>query len=720
MRRAGSFSSLCVVTALALLASPASAAIYENVVDADNEDDLMAMEQRGDISSATLETLLDLMNEGVDLNTGEREQLYDLPGLTYADVDAILKYRAEVGRISDPAQLVSAGVLTAAQVVQVMPFLRLEVAAIRLPISGRVNAVSRFTTTDTVAPPVLFNARLKGPFDLTGGVLLATTRRQVASPTWDASTDTLVTSGFGYQVNAPRFFLQWANARARVVVGTFDLGFAERLVLDTSRRTTPNGLYLTESFVRPLDLARTCKLSGGSDVAAGGCSAGEANLYVTPDFTVREAFRGVAASVEDLSLGPASSLSLYGFASYQARSIYQYELYDRRVCEDPRDPDCSAPPVYLPDGSTRLVYSTLPYLFDELTSGGHVTLKPAPGLSLGVTGYGALPVFHAAPAELDFQEWSRRPNGGAFGAVGLNGSAVWNDLSFFLEAARSFDGASGNEGGGWGLTQRTTWSPKRHELELSLRYYDLHFANPYSRAIASPDELDGQRARNELGARLRYAGRLSKDLQVRARVDGWLNPFAVTDRQPAGVANVYALARVEFTRWQVFQPAVWVDVRNRNLASNTRGTCASGTAALVEGEPYVCSGDLYRVGARLEVVPHRRLLRVIAQGTFTWADDVRYDERFRNDAMFWGELRSQPADWLQLRLKTRWLYRDVSDNTYLEQNLSTFFEAAWLPTQGTSLGVRYDVVVWLDQRDSTVTRAPNPEHRFTLDLRTAF
>ena len=135
-----------------LVAAPARAAIYENPINVDGEEDLFEMEQRGDISEDTSQTLVELMQEGVDLNSASREQLYDLPGLTYADVDAILEYRKARGRIEDPAELVGAGAVTAEQVVQISPFIRIDAAAPLLPVSGKIRAASRVTTTDNVPP----------------------------------------------------------------------------------------------------------------------------------------------------------------------------------------------------------------------------------------------------------------------------------------------------------------------------------------------------------------------------------------------------------------------------------------------------------------------------------------------------------------------------------------------------------------------------------------
>lgn len=703
----------------------ATGAIYENRVDVDDEEDLFELEQRGDISEDTADTLLELIREGVDLNSANREQLYDLPGLTYSEVDAILEYRTATGHIDDPTQLVAAGALTEDQLLQIIPFIRLDAAKPVLPVSGRIHAATRFTTTDNVPPPALLSARLKGPANLSAGFMAFTTRRRAATPTFDATTDSLKSDGFSYQPQLTRYFAQWKPGNVRLVVGTYTLGFAERLTLDNSRRVTPRGIYLVDDYRRVVDLSQTCKLSSGGFQAdpTSGCDLADGkSLYITPDYKWRDVFRGVAGSIEDVALGTSASLSAYGFLSYQQRPVYQYEIYDRRYCDDPRDTssDCKAPSVYLPDGTTRLVYSTLGNTFDELTGGGHVTFKPTYRLTFGVTGWAAAPFFRQTPIELDFQEFSRYPSGGLFGALGVDAHASLGNFNFFLEGTHNFDRRVGTEGqGGYGIEQRTTFSPKNHEVELSLRFYDAGFGTPYARPIASPDLQEGQRARNEAGARLRWLVRFSRDWEARFRVNFWVNPYA-DPGSPAGIANLYALARLDFVGWTFFQPAIWVDVRNKNLASSEHGGCASGTIILTEDAPFTCSGDFYKIAARLDFSPAGKYLRGAAQGSVTWKDDLRYKTKFRTDLQAWFELQSQPHPALQLRARTRYLNQDIDDPAYLETNSWTFVEAAWTPTALFRFALRYDVLVWLDQRATTLNRIPNPEHRFQLDVRAGF
>lgn len=710
-----------------LIAWSAQAAIYENSIEAEDEDDIQELEQRGDISEDTADTLLELMREGVDLNSANREQLYDLPGLTYADVDALLEYRKAKGRIDDPTELVGAGAITAEQLLQISPFIRIDAAKPILPISGKFRAQTRFTTTDNVPPPALLTARLKGPENLSAGFLAFTTRRRAATPTYDPVTDELQSTGFTYQPWLARIFAQWKPGNARLIVGTFTIGFAERLTLDNTRRVTPRGLYLVDDFRRVNTLTSTCKLSSSGFLAdpTSGCDQADGkSLYITPDYKWRDSFRGVAGSIEDLKVGDQGSVSMYGFLSYQQRSIYQYELYDRRFCDDPRDNTndfCKAPSVYLPDQTTRLVYSTLGNAFDELTGGGHVTFKPMYRITLGATGYAAMPFFKQSPLQLDFQEYSRYPTGGPFGAVGLDAHGSFNGFNFFIEGAHNFDGRFGDQSkGGWGVEQRTTYSTRKHEFELSLRLYDPGFGTPYARPIASPDLLEGQRARNEAGLRFRYMGHLSKDWEVRLRVNAWTNPWQVAGDMPPGVFNVYALGRVDFVGWSFFQPGIWIDARNKNVARSEHGGCSSETVILTDGAPYTCSGDMYKFAARMEFMPYNKLISGTVQGAFTLKDDLRYKDRFRNDLQFWVELRSRPVDWLQLRVRTRYLNQDIDDPAYLETSSWSYAEVAFALANWMRIGVRYDLFVYLDQRSSTANRIPNPEHRMQLDLRGAF
>lgn len=731
-----------IAFAFSLISATSFGAIYEAVVDVDDEEDIFAMVQRGDISQDTGDTLLELLREGVDLNTAPRERLYDLPGLTYDDVDKIILYRTQKGRIEDPAELVGAEVLTPEQLIGIAIYVSLEPPKEKLPVSGKLRLLSQYTVSDPLAPPALFTTRLKGPLDLTAGAMLVTSRLDPVQPRFNQTLQGLATEGYKYRLDAPRLFLQWLNGNRRVIVGTFTVGFGERLTLDNTRRTTPRGFYLTDDFRRAQDLSTLCRTSVDSG-AAPPPECDPAGKYVTADYSTRDVFRGVAGSLENLELGDQRSLSLYGFLSYQSRNVYQYDLYDRAACDDPSSTaaSCSAPRISIlnpadPSTPWRLRYATLPGFFDELAAGGHVDFKPSYALRFGITGYGAVPFFNTVPpgsaVQPDFQDTSRYPNGGGYGAVGVDAQAVVGPVNLHLEVTRSFDRAINNQGGGFGAVQRTTFAPKGHELELVLRYYDNRFLNPYARPFSGPDEDAGQRARNELGARLRYFGKFSRDWQFRATADFWTLPFAGRGGR-AGTANLILLSRVDFTGFKGFKPSLWFRLSDRNLAVSQRGVCSQtqvvsgmpmffNTPDDFDGEVTFFTCDSYRIVQRVDVRPWAKRLTFTEQASFAWRDDLSsaYREKFRNDVQVWLEVQSQPVDFVSLRLRSRLRAEGIDSPTTYEDSLWTFFEAAWLPFKGTRLAARYDLMLWLDSRASTLRRMPSPEHRFLVDLRTSF
>jgi hypothetical protein len=731
------------VLVLALVSSPALAAIYESPISIDDEDDLRALADRGDISDATLQTLLELYEDGVDLNQADREELYELPGLTYAEVDAIIAFRKAEGHVDDPAVLVASGALSPEQLVQIAPFLLVsEAKAMPVPLGGRYQLVGAYTAGDSQPPPFFFRGGLKGPLSLSGGIGLTGTRRRVSPPFYDPIRDSLTVAPAGYRIDVPKFFLRWKSSKLKAIAGTFRLGFAQRLVLDNTTRYTPDGVMPDDVFYVNRDLSGTCRLSTG-ELPIGLCTTMSRSTYITDDFKWRDPFRGVAFSAEDLELGETARASFHAFGSFQTRSIYQYEIYDRRYCDDPRNDDldeCKSPRVYvrMGDGTApepTLAYSTLPALFDEIAAGAHADLSPVPMFSLGVTGYGAVPLWHVPQLDLDFQEWSKYPFGGPFGAVGLDGRLTLNDWNLYLEVARSFDSTPGG-GGGFGAVQRSVWAMKRRELEITGRFYDIRYANPYARPVSSPDEVDGQRARNEAGLRIKYTDRSLGDLQLRAWADFWVLPWdaralegtidASNTGYRAGTMNLRGLLRADYTGFRWFQPALWFDYRNKDLAVSGAGACytSSDTRAppLVDGEPVLCTGEMYRLAARLTFAPlsNKKLLQIQLTYMHDFISDYAYTELLDQDVRMTLDVRSQPIDWLLLRVRARYVNGDLFSRTRIEESLWTFAELTFLPLRQLHVTARYDNYWWTDLSASTARRIPNPEHRFRLELEGRF
>src|SRR5690349_1617909 len=115
----------------------AQATPYETFVDIEDQADLDDLLAAGDISTDTYNELLELLTNGIDLNSADRAQLYALPNLTYEDVDAIIAYRdAQKGVISDPGGLVAAGAITEDKLLAIAAFVVVRPATSRLQLRG--------------------------------------------------------------------------------------------------------------------------------------------------------------------------------------------------------------------------------------------------------------------------------------------------------------------------------------------------------------------------------------------------------------------------------------------------------------------------------------------------------------------------------------------------------------------------------------------------------
>jgi hypothetical protein len=289
--------------------------------------------------------------------------------------------------------------------------------------------------------------------------------------------------------------------------------------------------------------------------------------------------------------------------------------------------------------------------------------------------------------------------------------------------------------------QRSVWGKKKRELEITARLYDVRFVNPYARPVSSPDEVDGQRARDEAGLRIKYTDRTLGDFAVRAWADFWILPWdqkglegvitGTTGGYRAGTMNLYALARVDYKGWDFFEPSLWFDYRNKDLTSlngdptNPQvGRCYTSidgrAPPLIEGEPQLCIGERYRSAVGLRFRPIKRKLEMNFIVMHDLVSDIDYPDKLSQDIRFTAEIRSQPINELLFRLRSRYLKGDVYSNNRLEESLWSFLEVTWLGWRAFHVSVRYDIYLWLDKRNGTLDRVPNPEHRLRLELEGRF
>jgi hypothetical protein len=712
---------LAVAVAAALAATGATAAAfeYEVPIRIESEEDLYELLATQQISEDTFHTLIELYRRGVDLNEATRDELYTLPNLTLLQVDRILAYRKQVGFIRDPADLVATGILASDDLYGIAPFLVVG-ATRRAPnaTDGFVRYPTLWTAEDPRFPATALQARVRTYRHLTVGGATVLTQSRLGDVVYDPNRDALVAEAPSAQVHVPKLFLQWDTEDWGAIVGSYRIGFGQRLTFDTTDRYTPNGFVLDDAVLRSVDLVRECSESQG-ELAAPPCPEGLVE-YVTPDFRWRDAQRGAAVGLKRLPV-EYGWFQAYGFASYQEKSIYQYELYDRRRCSDPTDDDdpaCGAPSVYRYQDdplapTSKFSFETLPDMFAELTLGGNVSFFQSRRNHLGVTGYGSTVRWLTEGIDLDFQEWSRWPRGGAWGAVGLDAAVGrrWADVGF--ELVRSFD-SMGGAGGGFGAVARSTATWEKNELELVLRWYGLDFVNPYAGAVAAADETDGQRVRDERGARLRYTALLKRRLSLRTLIDLWEQP---SEDQP----KLTTYLRADYKLTTRMDAGVWTSFADKDL-SRGGGAMECYEVSVEEdeaGEPIPCSGRKYQVAGRFRIAPLARL-SLSLQYQHSWLDDPRYDDRLRQDLSAWFVAAARLGERVSLRGRLRYLSEDISDGAYLEESLWGYVDVVYREPRSWIFRLRYDTYVWLDDRESTRERTPSPEHRLLAEIEARF
>ncbi|GMU00769.1 hypothetical protein KH5H1_48890 [Corallococcus caeni] len=682
VQRARRVRSVLAAVWLFLLGLPcvSLAASYEVEPEDSGEQALFALREDGAITAQTLAALLVLRRSGVDPSHASRAGLYALPGLTYARVDG----------------LEASGGLTPEERRRLAPFL---VSSNPERVSGDARLLTAFAASDPVLPPLALQVRVAGPEGWRVGLLTSLTRRRLGAVHREASRRRLVAEAPGVSLAVPKFHGQWTGERASVLVGSYRLGFGQRLTLDTTGLPTPDGFLPDDAVRAPGGVERWCFLGEGA------CAPEERGADVTPDFQWDEGFRGVVGTVRGL-VGTSSEVSVTGFGSYQSRSLLSHALLERTSCEGTA---CKAPAVWLSGRDARVVSRTLPGVFHEWAGGGHAGMAWTSRSQLGVTAWGARPVWNVEGAVLDFRSTAGYPAGGAFGAVGFDGAWGLGPVDLFVEAARTFDAAPGG-GGGFGVLQRTVVADTSKELELSLRAYGRGFANPYTGAMSGPDELEGSRARNEVGARVRYLHRLEGALRLRGEVDAWTLPSDGAAVGSAGTVNLRASARVDWRAHALFQPSLWGEYRDKDVG--VAGDCFDGSGE----EP--CSGSLLRVTARVKAELHDAV-SVAAQYAHARVDDP-VNHGVRQDAHAVVETQVRPCEAVRLRGRAVWKDEDLATRNRLEQSFRATLDASWTAADAVTTRARYAWV--LDLKDARGARTPPdaPRHLFALEVETRF
>jgi hypothetical protein len=668
---------------LALAPRTAFAVQYEVFVDAETEEDLYDLLFAQQISESTFEALLLLLQTRVELNRADREALYQLPNLDYADVDRIMGYRQEVEVIQSLDELAAEGVLDPRLAESVRPFVLLRVPPpSKSGADGFVRIQARWSGRhDRLPPPTAVQARIRSFDALDIGVVGILSRTQLRGVRWDSERHALSAEPARALFQAPKLYVEWRDDKWAIVGGTYRIGFGQRLTFDVTDQITPNGFFGDYELRRVNELGLACRRAAG-EVGESPCSHDRV-VRITPDYEWTNRLAGVAVGWKALPLGKGWFQG-YAWGSYQVHRISQVEIVDAAACGDPRrdeEPACRAPPVYVRAGDPRVpastfTFATLPAMYAEGLGGMNASYFWNARAHVGLTGYGSVPRWLVRGANLGFQETARKPFGGPFGAAGVNVAFGFKVQDFFAEVARSFDSQVGG-GGGYAAIVRSITTLSGTELDASVRYYGPNYANPYARPISAPDELDGLRARDEAGLRLRATTSLGRRVALRTVADGWR-------RLSSGRFNGLLLARADLGLSSSWAWGAWAEYHNR-------------------------AGQRFLLATQLAYAPLQRLT-LSAQIQHRWAGDQLRRDRLQQDIGAILSVSAKPMDMLRLRLRVRYDLEDLSDNHRLPHLVWAYLEATLGMRDRDVLRMRYDFRVFLDHRDSTVARVPNPEH----------
>ena len=728
------------------MAAVAHATPYETFVDIEDQADLDDLLAAGDITTDTYDELLELLANGVDLNSADRAQLYALPNLTYEDVDAIIAYRdAQKGVIRDPAGLVSAGAITEGKLLGIAAFIVVRAGAAGLRLRGVAQAMTRYAPSDGDSdyemPPFASRGRFGLFKHLRFGYAATVSRLQIGDPVFDPNRDALIAARPGTQFHLPKLYVQYETDDVSLIAGSYRAGFGQRLVFDNTGRYTSNGFVPDDQLFFSTDLATQCRESGAELPSP--CVGAPRYRYVTPDWRWSQGLFGVGTGLRKVPAG-TGWLQVYGWGSSSRRSVYQYELYDKRKCVDsagrPKtpyddmDPNCAAPPVFVrPDGdllepTTRHAYQTLPNVFRENLAGVNVGYFADRRNSVGLTGYYAQESNLLDGVDLDTQEWSRIPIGGVFGAGGANLAVGRGPIDVFAEFAYTYDKSPDPDGpieggGGPGAILRITHTHKRQEIEGVFRYYGIDHENPYSRPISQSDELDGSRARDEVGGRVRYT-QSDKLYSVRAAVDVWSPLTTMRDESILGKKRAQlkldTYVRTDVRTSHETWAGLWLRYQDKDLQEGGKDECFEVSTEENEvGETIPCQGRQLTSTARVSYRPNR-LLNLSAMLEHQLLDDeaLTMGKKFRQDWGAWLIALWHPQPRMRVRGRVRYLDESSGllggDDANLETSLSTVLDVAFGLREKDAIRVRADAKFYLDDRTSTDDREPNPDFQLWL------
>ncbi|HCH66131.1 MAG: hypothetical protein CL927_06065 [Deltaproteobacteria bacterium] len=546
----------------ALLPGTAAARTYPVEIGETNEDELRNLYEDGLLSADEFDTLVELLNNPIDVNRASRQELYDLPYVTLATARSIVlgRRKGPYASLKDMAERVEA--VTPDVLDQIQPFataaMRERSGFDKNKVTGKarirtgmyfeeVEPIEGDHANRTHTPQQLGYANLPATqanadvtYDRTysaGAVVLSQPdiRGIAFNP---QSRDFHAT--YGQVVQLGRIYTAVEKERWEVIVGSYSAGFGLGLTFDRTSRTQPNGWYK--------DLSVT------------------ADEFYRQFRLPRRLFGAAATVYTDIGSWEMESTV---FTSMDRYDLYQYDMgMTGGEAVDWTEVETDSPRVYI-EGQ-KVGWMRMPNAYRESLAGVNTTFSDGARSSVGLTAYAGTQDRTVLDGMNNNDEFVIR--GGypvltdTYGAVGLNGSWGTGMVDFFGEYAYSFTGGSG-------VLVKSIINPTGGEIELSARHYGTEFDNPHARGTAAPDEYQGMRDRDEQGLRAKGFYDITEAVRFTGTVDYWRSNLEL-----APLSSLMMYGRVN--TWVVekkFMVGVYGRRTDQNLASSGRGNVYGGS-----------------------------------------------------------------------------------------------------------------------------------------------
>ncbi len=501
----------CLVLILFAWSGRLSAAPYPVAINIKDETDIEQLYRDGEIDEEAKNRLLVLYYTKIDLNLATRDELYELPAMTYTLADEVLELRKKRGRFARVHDLAGAKGMTPAIYDQVRPFVtvkRAEEMEKKYDAQVRTGAIYR---THGYNPA--FYLRGKARFKTHGGVgLLVAARPMIgtvndvepityyscsAGKCKDVNGESLTAAASAIRFDPAGLYVFWDGARLSAIAGSFRVGYGLGLTMDNSKRKRPFGWYPNIDFSEDED-------------------SGKMKPY--------EGFVGAAVRYKQIDIG-SGWLDIGAFGSFWLRDMYQTDLrWDR----DPDSPFIADEELSYnsrkdveENQSLYFEYPTLPWIMREIVGGGNVTYWFNRRSLVGVTGYGANWKMTAKATNFGPSAFSSKYpfDRNTWGAIGINTKFGFGRYDFAGELAFTDRGDPG--------MLLKAWLHPLPDLVIipSFRYYSPGYDNPYNLGEANADEHMGNRARDELGGKVKITYRPIKMLRLRLDINVWHHQF---------------------------------------------------------------------------------------------------------------------------------------------------------------------------------------------------